>query len=134
MAQTAPVIISRFRTAAHPLPFLDFLIEIPVQGAVVNGGGILVQVPSPARFALHKLIVAQVRDISKHGTAEKDLMQAAQIIRMLVDERPGALRIAWDTILCRGERWLKRINAGIRRMKHVFPKEADDLKKMVKLS
>jgi hypothetical protein len=134
IAEIAPVTIPRFRTAAQPLPFLDFLIEKPVQGAVVNGGGILVHVPAPARFALHKLIVAQERDVSKHDKVEKDVMQAAQIIRMLADERPGDLRIAWDDIIRRGERWLKRIKAGIKRMSQSFPKEAEDLKRIVKLS
>jgi hypothetical protein len=38
-----PVFIRRFRAAAQPLLFLDYLISNPVKGAVVNGGGILVK-------------------------------------------------------------------------------------------
>jgi hypothetical protein len=63
---SGPVRINRFRAAAQPLPFLDFLIASPVRGAVVDGGGILVNVPDPARFAFHKLIVSGERGVAMH--------------------------------------------------------------------
>lgn len=88
--KTGPVPIPRLRAAAQPLPFLDFILEHPVRGAVVNGGGVLVNVPDPARFALHKLIVAGERDVLMHAKREKDLHHSAQLLSLLVDGRPGA--------------------------------------------
>lgn len=66
-----PVVIPRFRTAAQPVKFLDFLIEKPVQGAVFNNWAVLVNIPSPARFALHRLLVARERDVSMNKKTEK---------------------------------------------------------------
>jgi len=122
-----PVAIPRFNTAAQPLRFLDFLIEKPVSGAIINGGGIQVTVPDPARFALHKLIIAQERGISMHSKTEKDLVQASQVIRALCEERPGDVRIAWGDLQARGNGWVRRLRSGIRQMKKKFAEEAEML-------
>jgi len=111
--ENTPIFISRFNVAAQPLPFLDYLIDNPVKAAAVNGGGILVNVPQPARFALHKLIVSQERDLTAHDKTEKDIMQAAQVISFLSDERPGDLLLAWDEIKRRGDGWVKRAMGGL---------------------
>lgn len=108
-----PVMINRFKAAAQPLPFLDFLIARPVRGAVVDGGGILVNVPDPARFAFHKLIVSGERGPAMHTKRTKDLHQASQIFSVLVEDRPGDVRIAWDDIRKNGQGWVKRVREGI---------------------
>jgi hypothetical protein len=93
---TKPVPIPRFGAAAQPLPDLDYLIEEAQPAAVVGGSGVLVQVPTPGRFALHKLLVARSRPASGQVKGAKDLLQAAQVIEVLVEDRPGDLRQAWD--------------------------------------
>jgi hypothetical protein len=133
-ARRSPVMITRFRTAAQPLQFLDFLIEKPIQGAVINGGGALVQVPGPARFALHKLIISQKRAISSRDKTEKDLLQAAQVISILIAERRGDLLVAWDDLKTRGEQWLKYIHAGVKQMMKLFPQEASDMQEVLKIA
>ena len=110
---SGPVRINRFRAAAQPLPFLDFLIARPVRGAVVDGGGILVNVPDPARFAFHKLIVSGERGAAMHAKRMKDITQAAQIFSVLVEDRPGDVRIAWDEIRKNGQGWVKRVREGL---------------------
>jgi len=72
-----------------------------------------VNVPDPARFALHKLIVAGERDALMHTKREKDLHQAAQLLALLVQERPGDIRVAWDEIKRRGRGWQRRITVGL---------------------
>jgi hypothetical protein len=108
-----PVFIGRFQAAAQPLRFLDYLISHPVKGAVVDGGGILVNVPQPARFALHKLIVAGEREVTAHSKVQKDLAQAAQLLAVLIEERPGDLRLAWEAIERQGTGWVKRIHKAL---------------------
>jgi hypothetical protein len=117
-----PVFIPRFNAAAQPLPFLDFLIQDPERGAVVNGGGVLVNVPNPARFAFHKLITSRERSVAMHDKTEKDLAQAAQVFSLLADERPGDILLAWDEIRRRGKGWLARVSSGLSLMKK---KDAD---------
>ena len=111
--QKSPVFISRFSVAAQPLRFLDYIIENPVKAAIVNGGGTLVNVPQPARFAFHKLIVSQERELMAHDKVEKDIMQAAQVISVLTDERPGDLLLAWDEVRQWGSGWVKRATRGL---------------------
>jgi hypothetical protein len=96
------------------MKFLDFVTELPVTAAVVNGGGVSVSVPDPARFAVHKLIVAGERPAAMHTKREKDLWQAAQLFEVLVEERQGDLRLAWDALTERGGGWVRRAEAGLK--------------------
>ncbi|HSO40567.1 MAG TPA: GSU2403 family nucleotidyltransferase fold protein, partial [Labilithrix sp.] len=56
-----PLHVGRFNAAAAPVRYLELALEDTQPAAVVNGGGVLVSVPHPARFALLKLLVAQDR-------------------------------------------------------------------------
>ncbi|MBX3028299.1 hypothetical protein KF840_25695 [bacterium] len=96
--RTAPIPLPRFHAAAQPLPHLDFLIEQPQQAALVAGSGILVNVPTPARFALHKLAVACSRSAAWQTKRGKDLDQAARLIGVLAEDRPGDLAVAWEAL------------------------------------
>lgn len=117
----APVFIRRFNMAAQPLPYLDYLIERCERGALVDGQGVLVNVPAPARFAFHKLIVSRARDVSARTKSDKDLVQAAQIFEALVEDRPGDLRLAWEALESRGEAWTRKAAAGLSVLFHRQP-------------
>lgn len=108
-----PIGIPRLNAVAQPLPFLDFLITRPVRGAIINGGGILVNIPDPARMAFHKLIISGERVTLMHTKREKDLRQAAQIFSILIEERPGDIRMVWEEIRLRGKGWVRRVNQSI---------------------
>lgn len=101
-SRSAPRMIARFGAAAQQVKHLDYLLEGFERGVIVDGGGVLVNVPSPARFALHKLVVAQMRSAGMHDKVEKDLLQAADLLEVLSEERPGDLSIAWDTLKAKG--------------------------------
>jgi len=116
-----PIFIPRLKAAAQALPFLDFLISRPVRGAIVNGGGVLVNVPDPARFAIHKLIVSGERGAGMHTRREKDLNQASQIFSILLEDRPGDIMIAWKEIQSRGKGWVKRVQIGVSALKKANP-------------
>ena len=117
---TAPIYIRRFNTGAQPLRFLDFLLEEPIEAVVINGGGILVNVPSPARYAIHKLIISEERDPSSQGKREKDILQAAQILSVLQEERPGDVMAAVDAAMAKGPGWSKRLNQGMKSMESKY--------------
>jgi hypothetical protein len=91
-------------THAQPLRFLDFLIHDAIQAAVLHDGGVLVNVPRPERYALHKLIVSQRR---REGAAkvDKDLRQAELLLDVLADRRRADLRDAWEELVGRGAKW-----------------------------
>ncbi len=65
---------------------------------VLRQSGILVEVPTPARFALHKLWVARQRPAAQQVRATKDRQQAEALLDVLIDERPEDLRAAWGAL------------------------------------
>lgn len=103
------VFISRLGVAAQALKFLDYLLEAHIPAGIVDGGGVLVNVPDPARYAFHKLLLSRARTVASQMKAEKDLSQAIQLIDVLVEDRPGDLSLAWDELRKRGRGWTKPV-------------------------
>ncbi len=110
-----PVSVPRLGAAAQPLPGLAYLLEDTTAGAVVDGDGVLVRVPSPARFAFHKLATAQGRAVSEQVKAEKDRLQAGQVFSVLAEDRPGDLALAWDALGAR-DALRKAVRRGLDRL------------------
>lgn len=106
-----PVPIPHLKAAAQPLELLDYLLEAPVAAPLVNGGATLVNVPDPARFALHKLIVAGRRPVVEQTKAGKDRQQAVEIIQVLHEDRRGDLAQAARALGNRPAVWRARLRA-----------------------
>jgi hypothetical protein len=93
---------------AEPLRFLDFLIHQPERAVLLHGAGVAVLVPSPERFAIHKLIVATRRITDRSGLAKsnKDRRQAELLIDAMVQTgRSAALADAYVEAFTRGPSW-----------------------------
>jgi hypothetical protein len=99
--RSQPVVLRGMGVAAQPVRFLDYLLGDTQPAVLLNGHGVLVHVPSPARFALHKLVVAQKRIAAFQAKAAKDLMQAQALLAVLLADRPGDLLVAWDALVAR---------------------------------
>jgi hypothetical protein len=97
--------------AALPMRYLDFLIRDPIRSVILHKGGIPVLVPSPERYAIHKLIVAVVRREDSAKSA-KDIMQAEQIIQACLARRSFALFEAWVEACERGPSWRANLKRG----------------------
>jgi hypothetical protein len=106
---TAPVFIRRLNAAATPLKYLDYLIEKPSIAVMVAGDPCLVRVPQPARFALHKLIVSQEREVTATDKKRKDLLQARLMIELLKEDRPGDIALAWEHLANRSANWVRKV-------------------------
>lgn len=78
-----PLALPGLDAGAAPLPHLAWLIQDAVPAAALWGSGVLVRIPQPARFAVHKLILAQRRDPANRIKRTKDLAQAAALIEAL---------------------------------------------------
>ncbi|WP_300042675.1 GSU2403 family nucleotidyltransferase fold protein [uncultured Paracoccus sp.] len=101
---------------AQALHHLNYLIADPIPAAIAYRNGVLVQVPRPERFAIHKLIVAERRRKDDRLKAEKDRLQAAFLIEALAQDRPEDLAEAYDDAMARGPKWQQRIEASLARM------------------
>lgn len=100
----APSHLPTLASDAVPLPFMDFLLRDPIETAVLHGGGVLVNAPAPARYAVHKLIVSRDRKVNPEK-GYKDRQQAAQLIEILAQDDPFALTEAYDEARSRGPEW-----------------------------
>ena len=101
---------------AQALHYLNYLLAEPIRAAVPYRNGILVQIPRPERFAIHKLIVAdRRREGADSLKAVKDRLQATFLIEARARDRPDDLREAYEDALARGPRWRERLQASIAR-------------------
>ncbi len=84
-----PVFLPDLNTAAQPLRFLDYLIDDPIQAVIAYDKGILVNMPRPVRYALHKLVVASRRSFVHK--AKKDQAQARLLLEILKKLNPDEI-------------------------------------------
>lgn len=119
-----PIHSRTLKTHGHPQRFLDFLVVDPVHTVMLVGGGALTHVPSPARFALHKLIVSQRRDSIETAKRRKDLLQAQQLIEILMEDDPDALLEAHEDLKQRGPNWNKYFRGGLNSLDSSATKQA----------
>lgn len=102
---------------AQSLHYLNYLLAEPIFAAATYRDGVLVQIPRPERFAIHKLIVADRRMEGGNSLkAIKDRLQASFLIEVLAADRPDDLRDAIEEALSRGKRWRERLAASLERM------------------
>jgi hypothetical protein len=101
---------------AQSLHHLNYLIAEPIPAAGIYRDGILVHVPRPERFAIHKLIISERRrEGPDKGKAAKDIMQAERLIEILAEDRPTDLAEAYEDACSRGERWRMRLSKSLER-------------------
>lgn len=106
------------QASAEPLRFLDFLIYEPVRAVLLYGPGIPVLVPAPARYAVHKMIVASRRrgDANGRTKAEKDLEQAQVLVEaMMQSRRADEFAAAYAEAFDRGPHWQDALASSIGR-------------------
>jgi hypothetical protein len=87
----ATVPVPELKAHAKGLPYLGYLLAETQPLPILSPHGIvLVRVPVPERYAIHKLVVSQTRSKTsgKHG---KDLQQAAILLEALAERFPGAI-------------------------------------------
>jgi hypothetical protein len=100
-----PIPMKNLQASAATLQYLRWLIAEPIQAASLYGSGQPIFIPQPARYAVHKLIVAQKRthNLIKR---QKDLAQAKALIDVLIRRDPYALSDARDAAFAEGfEGW-----------------------------
>ena len=113
--------------ALEPLKFMEFSLEGTTQGVMFShSGACVVNLPDPARFAVHKLIIHGERPVAERAKSTKDLQQAAALVEWHLDQgREDALQAAWLDAIGRGPGWLRRAEQGrralLRRHPHLGP-------------
>lgn len=103
------------RSHAQVIRFLDFLLYQEINAVALHGAGVPINVPTPERYGLHKLLVAQMRKAIPRSQekARKDLDQASALIRVLAHYRPGDLADAWVELRERGPSWRQKADRSL---------------------
>ncbi len=109
----APVHVENLKVAMQPLPYMELLLEHPVQVALIaRAGAVIINAPDPVNLAIHKLIVATARGASWRTKSVKDLTQAAALFEVLATTDSAQVGERWDEALRRGPMWKKKLVAG----------------------
>lgn len=80
----------------------------------------MVNVPHPARYALHKLIVYGERKGALAVKSNKDLVQAGLLLTRMKETRRWEVDEAWADLVRRGKGWTERANRGRQALAKAF--------------
>ena len=108
------IAVPELEAYAKGLPFLRYLLGESQQAPVLSPHGVvLVRVPVPERYSIHKLIVSQLR--SRGSKPGKDLSQAAVLIEAVVERFPGAIEEALTAVPKSASKYLRRAKVAVSR-------------------
>lgn len=112
-----PMPLEKLRAGAVPLQYLRWLLDHPIPAVALHGSGIALHVPSPSRYAIHKLILAQKRT-SDRGKRQKDLLQAKALIEALKVTDRWALADAYEEACQQGlQGWRQPIERSLKEIR-----------------
>lgn len=118
----APYVHPQLNITLQPLPFMEYALEQSEQAVLFcQEGSVLVNVPSPERYALHKLLVHGERAGTFRAKSAKDLAQAACLAVYLWEHRREALAEALKDLLARGKGWVARYRQGAAALHKAYP-------------
>lgn len=106
----------------QPLKFMEFSLE-NIQHAVLfdAAGAVLVSVPHPARYALHKLLVYGEREGAFAAKSRKDLSQVAALLAYYQEHGKWDIDEAWADLVSRGKGWVRRAKQGVQALDRFYP-------------
>lgn len=122
-----PIMIAGLGAFAEPLRFLDYLLEDIQPATLLFKHGVLINIPAPARFAFHKLVVSQRRRAGDVEKIKRDLAQAEQLFSVLIEGRPGDLILAYEAAENMGEKFLRQLALG---MESVDPEVSESVRQI----
>lgn len=118
-----PIHIDNLDVALQPLRFMEYSLEGVQQTTLFDSTGrcVVVNLPAPERYAVHKLLIIGERAGAFKAKISKDLAQAAALMSYFAANDPEALQEAWADALSRGPGWRKRALEGRKALEHVAP-------------
>lgn len=108
-----PVHLADFNTYASPLRNLDYLLQDLQPAVLLYEHGIMVNVPAPGRFAIHKCAISQKRPAAFAAKALKDQLQAEQVFGVLLEDRPADISLAYRDAKKQGDAFVKSFLSGL---------------------
>lgn len=109
----------------QPLKFMEYLLQ-DVQQAVLfcRDGAVVVNVPHPMRYAMHKLIVAGERGAARAAKSAKDLRQSTALLAYYQERSGWEAHEVWNDLVSRGPGWKSRAMRGLQGVERLAPELA----------
>jgi len=107
-----PVELPALKMWAQSLHFLNYLIAEPIDAVTPYMEGLLVKIPRPERFAVHKLIISQRRKGAR-AKPRKDIEQARAIIWAMAEDQPYVIHNAIAEADEKGPAWRKALDQAL---------------------
>ena len=121
-AGDAPVTVPRLNVTLQPLRFMELSLEDPLRSTLIaRSGPMVVHLPRPERYALHKLLVCGERPQAQRTKARKDVAQAAALMDYLLLHDAAEIAALWQDVNARGPGWRKRLQEGFQVMTALYP-------------
>lgn len=117
---------------ATALPYLAYVLNQTQMSTLVGREGCCpVQVPVAERFAVHKLVVSQLRT-SRNTKTEKDIHQASVLLAALGERYPGAIEAAVNDLPASARKYLVRACVPALELLRSHPRAAGELTEAVR--
>lgn len=124
-----PIHMTALNSYGKPIQYIDYLLDDIQPAVIVARAGIVINVPSPARYALYQLAVSAARLPAPQPKATKDIAQTNVLLNVLLEDRPGDLRLAINAAKKIPAKFLGQIKSGLKKL----PKELESkLNRMLK--
>lgn len=99
--------VPELKAHATALPYLKYLLAESHESLILaREGCCMVRIPTPERFAMHKLIVSQLRK-QRGEKSMKDVSQASVLLAVTAERYPGALEAAAKAIPASARKYAK---------------------------
>lgn len=125
-AEIGLVAVPELKAHATTLPYLAYLLgKSQVATLLASEGVCPVRVPVAERFALHKLVISQLRS-NRDAKTDKDISQACVVIAALGEKFPGALEDAAAALPVSARAALLRTRATVLARLDAHPRAAEE--------
>jgi len=115
----SPILIDDLQCSAEALRFMEYLATgETIEAVALYGIGVLVTVPQPSRYTIHKLLIAPERKTLVKRN--KDLKQAGDLIDVFLATDSAAFEDELAAARARGPSWRKNIDASLRELRMEF--------------
>jgi hypothetical protein len=117
----------------QPLKFMEFSLEQVAQTVLISDEqAVLVNIPSPMRYAMHKLVIMGEREEAFRTKIAKDAGQVAALVAYGLERTPSALKVAAKDLMDRGPGWRSRAREGVRHVAAYHAELAEKLTQVLK--
>lgn len=124
--------VPELQAHATTLPYLAYLLgQTQLSTLIASEGVCPVRVPVAERFAIHKMMVSQLRT-NREAKSDKDIYQAAVLVAALGDLYPGAIETAVGDTPVSARRYLQKALPLVMAQLGEHPRAAEELEAAVR--